>query len=206
MERVPGNRRSRSWWFSTAVLAAALLATACAGGSDGSGVATLGGGSGDAGRSRSQGGAQKDPLEGALAYADCMRRQGIDVPDPKTGDGGLIEIGPGPGKGAPEEQDEDFRAADEKCRHLLQTGAPELSEEDKAALQDAMLEFTECMRNEGIDMPDPTEGGGAYVDIGREGGIDPEDPDFRRAEEKCRPVLDRAIRQTQGGVAREVTP
>ena len=200
------DRRRRSWWFSTGVLAAGLLVTACAGGSDGSGVATLDGGSRDGEGSQSQGDGQKDPSDAALAYAKCMRREGIDMPDPKVGEGGLIQIGPGPAKGGLEEPDEDFKAADEKCRHLLQTGAAELSEEDKAALQDAMLQFTECMRNEGIDMPDPTEGGGAYVEIGGEGGIDPDDPEFRRAEEKCRPILDRAIRQTQGGLPKEVTP
>lgn len=62
--------------------------------------------------------------------------------------------------------------------------------------QEVLLDYTECMRDEGIDLPDPDfsgEGGGARIQLGP-GGIDPEDPDFRAAQEKCGPILE-SLRQ-----------
>ncbi len=52
-----------------------------------------------------------------------------------------------------------------------------------------MLEYARCMRDEGVDMPDPdfSQGGGF---IGMGGDVDPDDPDFRAADEVCRSILE----------------
>ena len=59
-----------------------------------------------------------------------------------------------------------------------------------AELEDAMVEFATCMRENGIDFPDPGSGGGLI--IGPESDIDPDDPDFKAAEATCKPILDEA--------------
>jgi hypothetical protein len=83
----------------------------------------------------------------------------------------------------------------EACRDLLPEGTGQregMSAEDQAAFQDAMLEYAQCMRDEGIDMPDPdfSEGGGF---IGMAEGIDPSDPDFQAADEVCRPLMEEVL-------------
>jgi hypothetical protein len=87
------SRRLRTALIVSAVLAIVLLATACAGGSSGPGVAgstsTPNAGASPSGTLR----------EAQLDYARCMRDHGIaDFPDPQPG-GGTIRIKPG-GQGA----------------------------------------------------------------------------------------------------------
>ena len=57
-----------------------------------------------------------------------------------------------------------------------------------------MLAFSACMREHGIDMPDPKfENGGATVDLGGPGGdgpqIDPNSQAFKDAEEACKSLM-----------------
>ena len=60
---------------------------------------------------------EKELQEAALAHARCMRRHGIDMPDPTFGDSGRAQIRIG--KGGVDVQDPDFKAADEACRREL---------------------------------------------------------------------------------------
>jgi hypothetical protein len=65
------------------------------------------------------------------------------------------------------------------------TEAPEDPEE-------ALLAFTKCLREHGIEVPDPEfdEGGRGRMRMRLgESGIDPNDPEFRAAQEECRPLL-----------------
>jgi hypothetical protein len=57
------------------------------------------------------------------------------------------------------------------------------------------------MRDEGIDMPDPDfSGGGGLFRMGGPGsGIDPDDPDFRAAQETCQPILQELEGVRRGG-------
>jgi hypothetical protein len=52
-------------------------------------------------------------------------------------------------------------------------------------MQDAFQKFAQCMRKEGVDVPDITAGdgpvGGARIDL--------DDPDVRAAGERCRKEL-----------------
>lgn len=134
-----------------------------------------------------------------LEFAACMREHGVDMPDPQLGDGGgvIVKAGPGEGDEAPSEADrEEVEAAHEACEPLLEDAfedAPEMSPEEEAKRRDEMLAFTECMREHGIDMPDPelSEGpGGMRVHVGSdegegEPGFDPESPEFQGAQEEC---------------------
>jgi hypothetical protein len=64
----------------------------------------------------------------------------------------------------------------------------------QAKVQEAALKFTLCMRDHGVDMPDPEAGeGGGGIRIGGPGSnIDPEDPAFERAQKACQKILEAA--------------
>jgi hypothetical protein len=141
-----------------------------------------------------------DPNEAALQFAKCMREHGIDMPDPQVSDDGgvMVQIGgPGGEEGTgpdPKEMD----AANKDCEHFMKdatTGFDPPSEEDMKKMQEQALEFSQCMRDHGIDMPDPTfgtDGGGFSVSVGSpEGGaddapaIDFNSDEFKEANEAC---------------------
>lgn len=188
------------WKAKTIALVAALslALVACGGGDDGDdGVATLGDGEAAAGASASP---SVDPEDALAEFAECMRENGVeDFPDPQIDENGGITIGIGdgePGEGRPSDVDrETLEVAMQECQPLLpQGGGPgEISEEDRAAFQDAMIEYAQCMRDNGIEeYPDPEfSGGGAFQEIGE--GVDPNSDEFRAADETCRPILEETI-------------
>jgi hypothetical protein len=170
-------------WIALLVIVAGLLA-ACGNGSDDDGVASLGSdeAAGDASPS-----SDVDQEEALQAFAECMREHGIeDFPDPQVDEDGGIQIS------APDDaagfDREDLDAAMEACQDLLPQGlegGP--SAEEQAALEDALLAYAQCMRDHGIDMPDPEFSGGGVIQRG--GDIDPSDPAFQEADEACNHFL-----------------
>ncbi|MFC3454713.1 hypothetical protein [Amycolatopsis speibonae] len=113
-------------------------------------------------------------------FAKCMREHGINMPDPKTnGDSqGTISIDAGDAR-----LDENkMKVADEACRKLLPNGGeikPPTPEE-----LDKMRKEAKCMRDHGIDFPDPEPAGkgGAAIALGDAGG-DPKK--FEEAAKAC---------------------
>jgi len=90
---------------------------------------------------------------GALAFANCMRANGVpNFPDPQPGGGELFEILAGANPAAPA-----FRAARAKCQQLLPNGGasgsgPPPSDQTLAKL----VRIARCMRQHSIsDFPDP---------------------------------------------------
>jgi hypothetical protein len=177
-------------------LAAIALLAACSGASAAPSVASLDDPAASADPNASpSASAPTDPQEAFLAYAQCMRDNGIDMPDPEVNDegGGKFSVGfsagDGPGAGGAVNSDK-FAAADEECRALLENaigegGRPELSPEDEAK----MLDFARCMREHGIDMPDPGAGGLTFrVGPGGEDGTFDKDA-FEAAQEACQDLL-----------------
>ena len=82
-----------------------------------------------------------------------------------------------------------MRKAEKACAKYREAiKPPEMSAEDKEKFRKAAIEHSRCMREHGIDMPDPQfdEDGGAQIRIGRGSGIDINDPKFRKAQEACR--------------------
>ncbi len=56
------------------------------------------------------------------------------------------------------------------------------------ALADQLLKFAQCMRDKGVDFPDPQfSGGGVMVQVGggESGAIDPMSEAFKAAQEAC---------------------
>lgn len=172
------------------LLAVGLVAAlaACSSGGPGASVATLD----EPGASQAAASsAPTDPQEAFLAYAQCMRDEGIDMPDPEiiedssgegaTGGALRVEIdGAGPDK-------EDFRAADATCKkHLANVVDGPVSRGLSPEDEEKLLAFARCMREHGIDMPDPQNGGMIINEEGDDGpNIDPNDPEFQAAQEAC---------------------
>lgn len=174
------------------VMAALLVttATACGDKSGNNGVATLGGTSGSSDDADNGENSDKSAEDQALEFSKCMRENGVpDFPDPEFNDEGGIMINR---SGGPDSVD---REAEEKamkaCEDKMPRGGGNFSEEDRAKMQDAFLEYAKCMRENGIDMPDPdfSEGGGAFrMGVGGD-GMNPDDPAFKKADEACHDKL-----------------
>jgi hypothetical protein len=161
-----------------AVLAVAGLLAAC--GSDGSGGSDDSAGNDDVASlsdddSNEQAQADDtDDEEELLDWVECMRDEGVDIPDPtRDEDGNLVIEGPGirigsggaagtssddaPADGdEPDVDPEQMDAAMEACGEPPALGPNDISDEDRQAREEAALEFAQCMRDQGIeDFPDP---------------------------------------------------
>lgn len=185
----------KRWWIVVGLVC--LVLVACGGDDGSSGVASLAGdvASGDA--SGSGEGEDVDPEEARLAWAECMRENGIDVPDPGAaggpGEGGMMiqldeKIDP-----------EQMQAAEDECRHHIEGVFDEPSEAEMQEAMDNALAFAQCMRDNGVeDHPDPDfgeDGRGMTLEVSGEGIMD--DPDFEAAEEECRELLPGAGRRIE---------
>ena len=122
--------------------------------------------------------------EGVLDFAQCMREEGINFPDPTFDIDGNpqfdnLEI----------ENEEEFESAFENCEDILRNALPEqfdLDPEVEAALVDASLEFSQCMREQGIDFPDPKPGEFGFFAF-RDADIDFTSEAVQNAFEICQP-------------------
>jgi hypothetical protein len=178
------------------VLAVGLLG-ACGGGSgdeDGDEVASLEDGESSSDSSPDNTAtadtASTDPEQAMLDFAECMRDHGVEMDDPQfDGEGGGgIEL-----EATPENEDE-IEAAQEACQPIMENarGEIEVDPEREAEMREQMLEYAQCMRDHGIDMPDPvfSDEGGFVVQQGGpgSGGANPrDDDDFEAAQEACQP-------------------
>jgi hypothetical protein len=157
--------------LAAAVLTTSALGLAACGGDDPSGESPA---------------ARRDEMrDAALDYARCMREHGVDMPDPKAGSGGVqLRL---PEGGSREKAD----AADRACRKYLDKVKPrEMSEEQQKEFRDGALAMARCMREHGVDMPDPTFGPNGQATIRMGGGkgrngLSPDDPRFKAAQEAC---------------------
>ncbi|MFE6838752.1 hypothetical protein ACFVFI_28420 [Streptomyces sp. NPDC057705] len=165
-------RRARSMAAAMAgVTAIMLFATAC-GGSGGDD-----GGSAAPSASKSAAGDKKS----TLAYAKCMRENGVaDFPDPNAQ--GLLDI-----DGSVDMKSTQAQAADKKCKELL----PAVNASPPAGVQEASLAYSKCMRANGVPkFPDPNAEGGLDID-GATLGVDPQGPVFKAADKTCQPILEK---------------
>jgi len=120
--------------------------------------------------------------DAAVKFAQCMRENGVEkFPDPDANGGTRIAVGPASGI-----DPEEFEAASKKCEQFREDIRPELSEAQEAEFKEQALEHARCMREHGIDFPDPefSEGGKVTQRL-EKGRVDPNDADFKAAEEEC---------------------
>jgi hypothetical protein len=126
---------------------------------------------------------QEKLREAGVKFAQCMRENGVEnFPDPQADGSSMIRVGPESGI-----DPEDMEAAQKKCEHLQEDIRPQMSEADQAEFKEQALEHARCMREHGIDMPDPkfSADGKVTMAFKKGSGPDPEDPEFREAQKEC---------------------
>jgi hypothetical protein len=196
-DREPPARPPRRRWRPTlavlvGVLALAPAVAACGGGDQNDGVASLSGAN-KATTTTSAPLSKQDAQQAALAFARCMRQQGIDMPDPQmSGNRITQEFKAGPGSKGPD--DPKFKAAQQACNKYLPNGGQ--PPKPNPQQQQQMLALARCMRQHGINMPDPDPNGGAIV-IGPKTGVNPDDPKFKAAQQACQQYEPKGEKQTQ---------
>ena len=114
----------------------------------------------------------------AIAYSKCMRDNGVnDFPDPDS-------EGRFRGLGHEQQDNPQFRAAQEACRELAPGGEHEKLGDP--AFVEQMREYSQCMRENGLpDFPDP-DAQGRLRGTGHE---QQDTPQYRTAAEACRDKL-----------------
>jgi hypothetical protein len=173
-----------------AVVGAVLVVASC-GGDDSDadnslpslpGSAESGGADNTAGTDSGSPTSSDDPLQVALAFAQCMRDNGVpDFPDPVARDDGSIFMT------GPPSDDPDLQPAQETCQSEVPAAAAvdAPDEEEVARTQDRMLEFAACMRDHGFDFPDPDFGDDGTFQATPGAGVDFNDPEFKDAADAC---------------------
>jgi len=124
------------------------------------------------------------PEQAMRSYVVCLRGKGIAMPDPKVqADGSVDLVYPDVvDKGA-------FITADEGCRDLLVNAYPPSTPNPNAAQeQDQLLAYARCMREHGIDMPDPASGPQSTT-VSAIVGPEEANPSFIAADRACSYLL-----------------
>jgi hypothetical protein len=153
------------------VLALVLAVAACGGGGNSDGVASLTGSdkaTATTNANRGKGNSQ-DKVQAARNWARCMRQHGINLPDPQITADGIGQQLPA------EVNSPKFKAAEQACRQYQlgddQSRPPSAQERQQA------LAFARCMRQHGINLPDP------QITVN---GIEEQPPTGRGADDKLR--------------------
>lgn len=109
-----------------------------------------------------------DPDDALLQLAQCLRKNGIDVPDP----------------GSPEDKTWKYTGDQATLQKALKacekytSQIPNPFNDPKA--RDQVIQYARCMREHGIDMPDPPQANP---------NLDPNDPKLQKAAESCASLL-----------------
>ena len=178
------------------LLATLALVLAACGGSDDDGVATLEDSPNDSGLQRTveDAAGAADDEQALLAFAACMRDNGVDdFPDPVLNADGSVEFtgsGQDPFAGVDNDTAE---AAVNACIGELEgvAFAPGGADFDLNEIQDALVEFAACMRDNGIDFDDPdlSNAFGEGEVANPFGELDLSDPEVVAAIEECQDVF-----------------
>lgn len=145
----------------------ATLALAACGGSDDGGSASTSSSSSTANA------AENDQDAARVRLRECLRENGVDLPDRVEGSG------PPPGElDAEAIQD----ALNGPCKEEQQAAFGSFSDDERQDFEDRFQRFAQCMRENGVEIPDITSDEPAAVTI------DPDDPDVQRAREACEDV------------------
>ncbi|MCU1397579.1 MAG: hypothetical protein JWN62_688 [Acidimicrobiales bacterium] len=98
-----------------------------------------------------------------LAYAKCMRDNGIDMADPTFDANGNPTGGVFGANSGVDRQSEEFQTAQGACGNLLQGvtfGGGQGGRLNRDAIQTSLNDFTACLRDNGLDVDDITFGNG----------------------------------------------
>lgn len=108
--------------------------------------------------------ASVDADDALLKTAQCLRANGVDVPDP----------------GSPEDKTWKYTGDQATMQKALKACEKYVSQIpnplDDPKTRDQLIQYARCMREQGIDMPDPPQ---------VNANLDPNDPKLRKAAEAC---------------------
>jgi hypothetical protein len=164
---------ARQLTLATAAAVGALLALSACGGNEGDGVASAGGEKSAAQPAETESSAPLDPDAQALVFAECVRENGVDMPDPDPGQQGLVDAF----RAVSGDYD---RATLEQALGACQDLMPQYPQEHPTG-DDWMLALAECLREQGLDVSD-----NPFQDA-HSGAVDVDE--FTKAMEVCRDVL-----------------
>jgi hypothetical protein len=160
---------------ASAILMLAL--TGCSTEKPAGGVASAnGGGSASSGPATST---SMSNEELGIKFAQCMRDNGVNVPDPDPdgGFGGAVG-GPEVDRNSPE-----FKKGMDACKQYL-PGGGDLSKMDPKLI-DQLRQLTQCLRDNGVNVPDP-DPNSPMLGLGGMADIDRTSPAFQKAMEACK--------------------
>ncbi|MFI7633230.1 hypothetical protein [Nonomuraea sp. NPDC049400] len=105
-----------------------------------------------------------DPDDVLLKVAQCLRQNGIDVPDPGSAEDKTWKY-----TGDPAKMEKALKACEKYTSQI-----PNPLDDPKT--RDKLIQYARCMREQGIDMPDPPQVNSK---------LDPNDPKLQKAAESC---------------------
>ena len=190
------------------IAALALAASACGGGASSAEVASIQDVvTTDAPASAASELTEQEATEQAfLEFARCMRDEGVDMSDPTVdADGNVIPARPNFEGGEGSFDREAIQSAREVCGDVLEGATLGFDRVDDTDFQDQALAYAQCMRDNGIDMPDPdfsSTGGGPGRGLFGGAEIDRDDPAFHAAEDVCQEQIPGFVRGPGGGAGR----
>jgi hypothetical protein len=103
-----------------------------------------------------------DADEAALAFSQCMRDEGLDFPDIGVDANGNPAIRDAFAASGIDPQSQEFRDGIGACREILAGagfGGRGGGRADDPEIQDALVEYSECLRDQGLDVGDVQLGG-----------------------------------------------
>jgi hypothetical protein len=196
------RRAPRGAFAASGLIALALAAAGCGGGSPNGSVAHLGSPasktsttSSTAAGSGGGSGSSASPESQAVAYSACVREHGVpNFPDPRVSTNGhevKVAIGVTPAiTGNPH-----FKSAQQACGKLLPGGGPgEGSNHQITPSEQAQyLKAAACIRSHGLPtFPDPTfSGGGVHIS---HQGLNESSPVFKAAVRACESLIPASVR------------
>ena len=125
-----------------------------------------------------------------LDFAQCLREQGFDVGDPTVDADGNVQLPPikitsTVSGDDPEEGIADLNERMASCEDHLEGVVMTGDSSGASGFEDTLLEYTQCMRANGYDMPDPDlSSGSGMIDLGSGEG-----DEFEAADAECRHLL-----------------
>jgi hypothetical protein len=132
--------------YAAGPLAVLVLTLAGCGSGDGGPGARPGSGAGSA---------AADEQDMNVKFAQCMREHGVNLPDPNPGQPGIRITGR---KGDEAKVD----AATRACQKYSPKRGMDMND---PATRDRMLKTAQCLREHGIDAPDPAPGQGLHIQV-----------------------------------------
>ena len=132
-----------------------------------------------------------DRDEAILAYAQCMRDNGIDMDDPVAGEpGGRGFLGGRAGGGELDRLGDEFQVAQQACSAILEAARPEIDPEAEQERLEEQLALAQCFRENGYpEYPDPSIGSDGRLERGgfalQELGIDRRSEAFQETRMAC---------------------